>query len=66
METVAVECLRCCAPRLVAATPRQAVDAGDCPQCGYVGWAPSAVLTDETRRTLREQPPEHRIHVHAA
>ena len=66
MKTLVVECLRCCAPRAVPADPRHAGDAGDCPQCGYVGWAPSAVLTDATRRTLRERPPEQRIHVHAA
>jgi hypothetical protein len=66
MNTVAVECLRCCASRLVVATPRAAADAGDCSQCGYVGWAPSSVLTDSTRRTLRERPPEQRIHLYAA
>ena len=27
-----------------------------CHRCGYVGWAPTAALTETTRRTLRERP----------
>ncbi len=61
-----VECLGCGSPRLAAADPHGRVTAGECAVCGYVGWAPSNVLTEPTRRALRERPPEHRIRLHAA
>ena len=35
-------------------------DAGECPRCGYLGWAPSASLDEPVRRILRERPPEQR------
>ncbi|MBW3593421.1 MAG: hypothetical protein KY396_06990 [Actinobacteria bacterium] len=35
-------------------------DAGECERCGYVGWAPSATLSEALRRRIREQPLEHR------
>jgi hypothetical protein len=36
------------------------LDPGECPRCGYVGWALVADLSDPVRRTLRERPPERR------
>ena len=33
---------------------------GECPRCGYVGWAESAVLTETARQALRERPVEAR------
>jgi ribosomal protein S27E len=66
MRKLQVECLGCGAERSVAADPHERVRGGECPRCGYVGWAPTTALTEATRRTFRERPPERRIHVHAA
>jgi hypothetical protein len=48
--THSVECLACGLPRIVT------VDAGECPRCGYVGWAPVEAVTEEMRGKLREVP----------
>jgi hypothetical protein len=45
-----VECLSCGLQRLVA------MDAGECPRCGYLGWAPSDAVTEDVRRQLRDVP----------
>lgn len=50
-----VECLGCGRPRLMPA-PEHALDVDACPRCGYVGWAPSASLSEDDRRVLREIP----------
>jgi hypothetical protein len=36
------------------------LDPGECPKCGYVGWAPVADLTEVARRMLRDRPLERR------
>jgi hypothetical protein len=36
--------------------PEHALDVDACPRCGYVGWAPSASLSEDDRRVLREIP----------
>jgi len=36
--------------------PEHTLDIGACPRCGYVGWAPSASLSEDDRRVLREIP----------
>jgi ribosomal protein S27AE len=55
-----VECLSCGARRVVADNGRHHADAGECPQCGYVGWAASEDVTATLRRQLREHPLERR------
>ena len=45
-----VECLSCGLQRLVA------TDAGECPRCGYLGWAPTDAVTEDVRRQLRDVP----------
>jgi len=32
------------------------MDAGECPRCGYLGWAPSDAVTEDVRRQLRDVP----------
>ncbi len=49
-----VECLNCGKTRRVGDVP------GECPRCGYVGWADAESLTETLRRSLRERPPERR------
>jgi hypothetical protein len=59
VETLTVECLRCGTPRTATArAPRK--DAGECPRCGYVGWAAATDLSESARRALRERPVERR------
>ena len=59
MEKLTVECLSCGKLRAAEpATPRN--DAGECPRCGYVGWAASADLDEPIRRALRDRPVERR------
>jgi ribosomal protein L37E len=55
METLTVECLRCGDKRDVEHHRE-----GECPRCGYVGWAPTAELNEYVRRALRDRPPEIR------
>lgn len=50
-----VECLACGQVR-IAFPDRTPHGAGECPRCGYLGWAESAELREDTRRALREQP----------
>ena len=54
-----VECLRCGHTREHARS-RPHLESGECPRCGYLGWAPSLELTERTRRALRERPIEAR------
>jgi hypothetical protein len=48
--TRSVECLGCGLPRLVTD------EAGECPRCGYVGWAPVDAVSEEMRGKLRDVP----------
>jgi len=64
MEPLSVECLRCGMPRAVEPDREDHADPGECPRCGYLGWAPSHELTESARRRIREQPPERRIHLY--
>jgi hypothetical protein len=36
------------------------LESGECPRCGYVGWANPTDLTEFTRRALRDRPLERR------
>jgi hypothetical protein len=59
METHSVECLRCGDQREVGLRGHRPT-AGECPRCGYLGWAPTEDLTETTRRVIRERPLEVR------
>jgi hypothetical protein len=60
MASLRVECLRCGEARLLEQSPSQRLDAGECLRCQYVGWAPSAELTETIRESLRIRPLERR------
>lgn len=60
MPTILVECLRCGLVREVEDPAGHALGVGECPRCGYVGWAPSDELTEDERRALRDVPVELR------
>ncbi len=55
-----VECLRCGALRSVRARDAQGGGDGECPRCGYLGWAATDELSEAERRLLRLRPPERR------
>ena len=55
-----VECLRCGEVRPVERTAWRHDEPGECPRCGYVGWALPGELLDAERRVLRMRPPELR------
>jgi hypothetical protein len=59
VEKVRIECLSCGSRRNAALEPRH-LDPGECPRCGYVGWARVEDLTEIARRLIRERPLERR------
>jgi hypothetical protein len=66
MEELRVECLGCGEARTCAPDPdARRVDPGECPRCGYLGWAPSTALTEPTRRRIRERPVDRRASIYA-
>jgi Zn-finger nucleic acid-binding protein len=60
MRRVTVECLACGAARSVVESERRRLEPGDCPRCGYVGWARRSELTETLRRALRERQTDRR------
>ena len=60
-EKHAVECLRCGRFRTIQRNRNQRLEPGECPQCGYLGWALIADLSEPVRRTLRERAPQLRF-----
>jgi hypothetical protein len=56
-----VECLNCGETRQREGDRLRRLHGGDCcPRCGYVGWAPTDELTEQTRHALRLRPPDRR------
>jgi hypothetical protein len=63
-ETLDVECLSCGEPRRLARRPEKRLREATCPRCDYAGWAPTADMTERTRRAFRERPVEaRRLHL---
>jgi ribosomal protein S27AE len=60
VDTLDVECLRCGERHRLARPRRRSIQRGECPRCGYVGWAPAADRTERPRRELRSRPVEVR------
>jgi hypothetical protein len=54
-----VECLGCGATRNVVRVGHE-IEPGECPRCGYLGWADPTSLSEQSRRALRERPPATR------
>jgi hypothetical protein len=55
-----LECLGCGARRTPVVSELSHVATGECPRCGYVGWASPTDLNEFTRRALRDRPVERR------
>jgi hypothetical protein len=64
MERLRVECLGCGEARTVPTAGALRLDPGECPRCGYIGWAPSVSLTEATRRRIRERPVDRRANLY--
>ncbi|HMI99943.1 MAG TPA: hypothetical protein VK488_08935 [Gaiellaceae bacterium] len=60
MTPGSLECLGCGARRFVLSPVRSNLETGECPRCGYVGWASPNDLNEFTRRALRDRPVERR------
>jgi hypothetical protein len=60
-EKHAVECLQCGSFRTIERGLNERLTPGECPTCGYLGWALIADLSEPGRRTLRERLPGLRI-----
>jgi hypothetical protein len=76
VDAVRIECLGCGEARVVDAGRAEAqavdtyphphrLDPGECPRCGYLGWAPSTALTEPMRRRIRERPVDRRAAIYA-
>lgn len=57
MASHKVECLRCGAYRSVSDAGPRRVDTGECPRCGYVGWALPLEVNESTRQKIRRLLP---------
>jgi hypothetical protein len=65
-DKVRIECLGCGEARSVTAAPAATrLDPGECPRCGYLGWAPSIALSERVRRGIRERPLDRRARIFA-
>jgi Zn ribbon nucleic-acid-binding protein len=53
-EKHAVECLRCRSFRTIERNRNQRLEPGECAECGYLGLALIADLSEPVRRTLPE------------
>ena len=51
-----MECLSCGQQRILLRAGGRIATAGECPRCGYLGWARAADVTERLRRLLREVP----------
>ena len=60
MESLVVECLSCGASRVARQDVFKHFESPECPNCGYLGWAPMLQPADAERHDLREHPFEER------
>jgi hypothetical protein len=55
-----LECLACGARRSIGGKTHSHLTTGECPRCGYLGWASASELDEFTRKALRDRPVENR------
>jgi hypothetical protein len=63
MESLVVECLRCGTTRKAHRDLHKRFDVPECPECGYLGWAPVLELSEPEQRAPAEQPVPKRRHL---
>jgi Zn ribbon nucleic-acid-binding protein len=65
MQATLVECLRCGEPHRLRESGLRYVQQGECPRCGYLGWAVPGEISDVARHELRvalvERPPARAV-----
>ena len=61
MSPLPVECLRCGEQHHLHDRPGGRLQSGECPRCGYVGWALAELMTERARGALRDRPLELRL-----
>jgi Zn ribbon nucleic-acid-binding protein len=59
MHATLVECLRCGESHRLHGGGLRYVQQGECPRCGYLGWAVPGEVTDVARLELRVALVEH-------
>jgi DNA-directed RNA polymerase subunit RPC12/RpoP len=60
MESLVVECLRCGTSRVADRDRFKHLESPECPECGYLGWAPVLGLAEAEPRGPGEQTPAER------
>jgi hypothetical protein len=56
MESLLIECLHCGTSRVARRDRFKHLEAPECPECGYLGWAPVLEPTKSDGRATRERP----------
>jgi NAD-dependent SIR2 family protein deacetylase len=56
MEPLVVECLHCHTTRVAQRDRFKHFESPECPECGYLGWAPVLEVTEAEGRAPRERP----------
>jgi Zn ribbon nucleic-acid-binding protein len=56
MASLRIECLGCGERRVLHPDSHHRLEEGECPRCGYVGWAASAEIDETLRRRVRNRP----------
>jgi hypothetical protein len=51
MESLVVECLHCRTSRVAHRDRFNHLEAPECPECGYLGWAPVLEVTEAEKQT---------------
>jgi hypothetical protein len=60
MDSLVVECLHCGTSRVARRDRFNHLESPECPDCGYLGWAPMLDLSHAEREELRKRPVEQR------
>jgi hypothetical protein len=55
MDSLVVECLRCGTSRVAGRDRFKHLESPECPECGYLGWAPVLELTEAERDKADDQ-----------
>jgi len=53
VATTRVECLKCGSEHELIRVPGGHLQQGECPRCGYLGWAPVGDMTEALRAVVR-------------
>ncbi len=60
MKSLVVECLHCRKTRVAHRDRFSHFESPECPECGYLGWAPVLEVAESDRRPTRKPAPVER------